>query len=48
LTLTELRYITAVASEHHFGRAAQPTLSVAVRNLGASEVIKMDELTRAP
>ncbi len=39
MTLTELRYITAVAREHHFGRAAeacfvsQPTLSVAVRKL---------------
>ena len=39
MTLTELRYIVAVAREHHFGRAAaacfvsQPTLSVAVRKL---------------
>jgi len=39
MTLTELRYITAVARERHFGRAAeacfvsQPTLSVAVRKL---------------
>ena len=39
MTLTELRYITAVARELHFGRAAeacfvsQPTLSVAVRKL---------------
>ena len=39
MTLTELRYITAVARERHFGRAAeacfvsQPTLSVAVREL---------------
>jgi len=39
MTLTELRYIVAVAQEHHFGRAAekcfvsQPTLSVAVRKL---------------
>jgi LysR family hydrogen peroxide-inducible transcriptional activator len=39
MTLTELRYIIAVAREHHFGRAAQscfvsqPTLSVAVRKL---------------
>ena len=39
MTLTELRYISAVARERHFGRAAeacfvsQPTLSVAVRKL---------------
>lgn len=39
MTLTELRYIVAVAREHHFGRAAgscfvsQPTLSVAIRKL---------------
>lgn len=39
MTLTELRYIVAVANERHFGRAAetcfvsQPTLSVAVRKL---------------
>ena len=39
MTLTELRYITAVAREKHFGRAAekcfvsQPTLSVAIKKL---------------
>ncbi len=39
MTLTELRYIVAVAQERHFGRAAarcfvsQPTLSVGVRKL---------------
>ncbi len=39
MTLTELRYIVAVANEHHFGRAAkacfvsQPTLSVAIKKL---------------
>ncbi len=39
MTLTELRYIVAVAKERHFGHAAescfvsQPTLSVAVRKL---------------
>jgi len=39
MTLTELRYIIAVARERHFGRAAetcfvsQPTLSVAVKKL---------------
>lgn len=39
MTLTELRYVVAVAKERHFGRAAetcfvsQPTLSVAIRKL---------------
>lgn len=39
MTLTELRYITALARERHFGRAAeacfvaQPTLSIAVKKL---------------
>lgn len=39
MTLTELRYIVALARERHFGRAAtschvsQPTLSVAIRKL---------------
>lgn len=39
MTLTELRYITAVAKEKHFGKAAarcgvsQPTLSIAVKKL---------------
>ena len=39
MTLTELKYIVAVAREKHFGRAAeacfvsQPTLSVAVKKL---------------
>jgi LysR family hydrogen peroxide-inducible transcriptional activator len=39
MTLTELRYIVAVAREHHFGRAAracfvsQPTLSIAIKKL---------------
>ncbi len=41
MTLTELRYIVAVARQRHFGRAAeacfvsQPTLSVAVKKLEA-------------
>ncbi|MEO8158671.1 MAG: hydrogen peroxide-inducible genes activator [Betaproteobacteria bacterium] len=39
MTLTELRYVVAVAREKHFGRAAglcfvsQPTLSIAIRKL---------------
>ena len=39
MTLTEFKYIVAVARERHFGRAAeacfvsQPTLSVAIRKL---------------
>ena len=39
MTLTELKYIVALAREKHFGRAAeacfvsQPTLSVAIRKL---------------
>ena len=39
MTLTELKYIVAVARERHFGRAAeacfvsQPTLSVAIKKL---------------
>ena len=39
MTLTELRYIIAVAQEKHFGRAAeacfvsQPTLSVSIKKL---------------
>src|SRR5204862_6059406 len=39
MTLTELRYIVAVARERHFGRAAeacfvsQPTLSVSIKKL---------------
>jgi len=41
MTLTELRYIVAVARERHFGLAAeacfvsQPTLSVAIKKLEA-------------
>src|ERR687894_676040 len=46
MTLTELRYIVAVARERHFGRAAeacfvsQPTLSVAVKKLEEDARIK--------
>ena len=49
MTLTELRYIVAVARERHFGRAAeacfvsQPTLSVAVKKLEDELEIKLFE-----
>ena len=52
MTLTELRYITAVARERHFGRAAaacfvsQPTLSVAVRKLEQELGVTLFERTR--
>ena len=42
MTLTELKYIVAVAREKHFGHAAdacyvsQPTLSVAIKKLKKS------------
>jgi LysR family transcriptional regulator, hydrogen peroxide-inducible genes activator len=49
VTLTELRYIVAVAREKHFGRAAescyvsQPTLSVAIKKLEEELDIKIFE-----
>ena len=49
MTLTELRYIVAVARERHFGRAAlachvsQPTLSVAVKKLEDELEVKIFE-----
>ncbi|HEV8692085.1 MAG TPA: LysR substrate-binding domain-containing protein [Ideonella sp.] len=49
MTLTELRYIVAVARERHFGRAAeacfvsQPTLSVAIKKLEEELDIKIFE-----
>ncbi|RMX02979.1 LysR family transcriptional regulator [Corticibacter populi] len=49
MTLTELKYIIAVARERHFGRAAeacfvsQPTLSVAVKKLEDELGIKLFE-----
>ncbi len=49
MTLTELRYIVAVARELHFGRAAeacfvsQPTLSVAIKKLEAELELKIFE-----
>ena len=49
MTLTELKYIVAVAREKHFGRAAeacyvsQPTLSVAVKKLEDELEVKLFE-----
>ena len=59
MTLTELRYIVAVAREHHFGRAAktcnvsQPTLSVAIKKLEAELGVALfergsNEITPSP
>jgi LysR family transcriptional regulator, hydrogen peroxide-inducible genes activator len=59
MTLTELRYIVAVARERHFGRAAlachvsQPTLSVAIKKLEDELDVKIfergsNELTVTP
>jgi LysR family hydrogen peroxide-inducible transcriptional activator len=49
MTLTELRYIVAVARERHFGRAAeachasQPTVSVAIRKIEDELGVKLFE-----
>ena len=49
MTLTELRYIVAVARERHFGKAAeacyvsQPTLSVAIKKLEEELELKLFE-----
>ncbi|HPO18975.1 MAG TPA: LysR family transcriptional regulator, partial [Rubrivivax sp.] len=49
MTLTELRYIVAVARERHFGHAAeachvsQPTLSVAIKKLEEELELKLFE-----
>src|SRR5687768_6367989 len=49
MTLTELKYIVAVAREKHFGRAAeacfvsQPTLSVAIKKLEDELEVKLFE-----
>jgi LysR family hydrogen peroxide-inducible transcriptional activator len=51
MTLTELRYIVALAQERHFGKAAkrchvsQPTLSVAVRKLEERLAVMLFERT---
>ncbi|GAB4398677.1 MAG: hydrogen peroxide-inducible genes activator [Rhodoferax sp.] len=53
MTLTELKYIVAVARERHFGRAAeacfvsQPTLSVAVKKLEDELGVKLFERNSA-
>ena len=49
MTLTELKYIVAVAREKHFGKAAeacfvsQPTLSVAIKKLEDELELKLFE-----
>src|SRR6187402_460553 len=49
MTLTELKYIVAVAREKHFGKAAeacfvsQPTLSVAIKKLEEELEVKLFE-----
>ena len=49
MTLTELKYIVAVARERHFGNAAescgvsQPTLSVAIKKLEDELEVKLFE-----
>jgi LysR family hydrogen peroxide-inducible transcriptional activator len=53
MTLTELRYIVAVAKERHFGRAAeacyvsQPSLSVSVKKLEHELGVKIFERTKS-
>ncbi len=53
MTLTELRYVTALARERHFGRAAQachvsqPTLSVAIKKLEDELGVQLFERRKA-
>lgn len=53
MTLTELRYLVAVADERHFGRAAehsfvsQPSLSAAIRNLEGELGVRIFERGKA-
>ena len=53
MTLTELKYIVAVAAERHFGRAAercfvsQPSLSASVRNLEDELGVQIFERTKS-
>ena len=53
MTLTEFKYIVAVARERHFGRAAeacfvsQPTLSVAIRKLEEELGVQLFERSHA-
>ena len=53
MTLTELKYIVAVARERHFGRAAeacfvsQPTLSLAIRKLEEELGVQLFERSHA-
>ena len=53
MTLTELKYIVAVARERHFGRAAeacfvsQPTLSVAIKKLEDGSTCRFSNAARA-
>lgn len=52
MTLTELKYLVALADERHFGRAAalchvsQPTLSIAIKKLEQSLGVHLFERTR--
>jgi len=53
MTLTELRYIVALAHERHFGRAAerchvtQPTLSVALKKVEQRDGVVLFERSSA-
>ncbi|TWI52609.1 LysR family hydrogen peroxide-inducible transcriptional activator [Pseudomonas duriflava] len=53
MTLTELRYIVALAQEQHFGRAAerchvsQPTLSVGIKNIEEELDVRLFERSKS-